>query len=300
MNLNEMVLFARVVQAGSFSGAGRALGMPKSTVSRKIADLEERLGSQLLQRTTRSLNLTEAGRIYHGHCVRVAAEVEEAELAVSRTQDTPRGLLRITTPLGFGFVGKVIAEYLRLYPEVKVEVICSDKVVDLVEEGIDLAVRAGRLADSSLITRELGMLTRFLMASPEYLESNGTPGSPRELENHDCLLFGMVEEHSGWVLESGKKRSEVRLRSRMVVNDFDILYEVTLAGNGISSLPIGRCIEAVRAGRLRRVLPDWQSPMTPIQVVYPGTRHHSPKIQRFIELLKMRMTPPPWETGPLP
>jgi DNA-binding transcriptional LysR family regulator len=150
MDLNEIVVFARVVQAGSFTRAARELGMPKSTVSRKVAELEERLGSRLLQRTTRKLSLTDVGRTYHEHCARIVSELEEAERAVSSLQGKPRGLLRVTAPVNMSFLGPIIGDYLKRYPEVQLELFCTQRSVDLVEERYDVGIRAGSLADSTL------------------------------------------------------------------------------------------------------------------------------------------------------
>src|SRR6478735_9300066 len=156
MDLNEILVFARVVDAGSFSAAARLLEMPKSTVSRKVAELEERIGARLLHRTTRKLGLTDAGRIYYEHSARIVAEIEEAEEAVSRMESAPRGLLRVTAPLSFNMLGSIVAEYLRRHPDVQVDLSCTDRAVDLVEERFDLGIRVGQLADSSLVARPLG------------------------------------------------------------------------------------------------------------------------------------------------
>ena len=156
MDLNEMLVFARVVQAGSFTAAAAALGMPKSTVSRKVSDLEERLHSRLLQRTTRKLSLTDVGRTYYDYCARIVGEVEDAERAVSTLQETPRGLLRVTAPINVAFLGPIVSDYLKRYPEVRLDLFCTGRTVDLVEERFDLGIRAGALADSTLIARRLG------------------------------------------------------------------------------------------------------------------------------------------------
>ncbi|HUH02971.1 MAG TPA: LysR family transcriptional regulator, partial [Kofleriaceae bacterium] len=190
MDLNEILIFTRVVQAGSFTGAARSLEMPKSTVSRKVSELEERLGARLLQRTTRKLSLTDVGRTYFEHAARVVAEVEEAEQAVTRMQEAPRGLLRVTTPLNFGYLGPMVASFLDRYPEVQVEIVCADRVVDLVHEGFDVAVRAGELGDSTSIARNLGALESFVIASPAFLARHGAPEQPRDLERFDCVVFG--------------------------------------------------------------------------------------------------------------
>ncbi len=286
MDLNELLVFAKVVQAGSFTAAARGLRMPKSTVSRKVSELEERIGAQLLQRTTRKLRLTEVGRAYYEHCARIVAEAEEAELAVTRMQAAPHGLLRVTTPLTFSFLGPLVAEFLKRYPEVQLELVCTDRTVDLVEEGFDLAVRAGRLADSSLIARKLGSIERFVVAAPSYLQARGAPRSPRDLEKHDCLLFGAGREGNVWTLHSGSRSVEVSIRPRLVVNEPDMLRAVTLAGSGIALLPNIHSAADLAVGLLHRLLPDWSSAGAPVNAVYPSTRHHSPKVMAFVDFLR--------------
>ncbi len=285
MDLNELLVFARVVQTGSFTAAARSLKMPKSTVSRKVSDLEERMGAQLLQRTTRALRLTDVGHAYYEHCARAVAEAEAAELAVTRMQATPHGLLRVTTPLAFGFVGPIVARFLRQYPEVQVDMVCTDRTVDLMEEGFDLAVRAGRLADSTLMVRKVGQVERLVVAAPSYLQERGTPKTPRDLEKHDCLLFGAGREGHTWVLSSGGKTVEVPIQARLVLNEPDMLRAVTMAGAGISLLPNLYPSEDLATGRLRRVLPEWSSTGAPVHAVYPGNRHHSPKVMAFVDFL---------------
>src|SRR6185369_3115761 len=169
MDLNEMLVFARVVQAGSFTTAATELGMPKSTVSRKVSELEERLGSRLLQRTTRKLSLTDVGRTYYDYCARIASEIEDAERAVSNLQETPRGLLRVTAPVNADFLGPIVSDYLERYPEVRLDLFCTARSVDLVEERFDLGIRAGALADSTLVARSLGEAKWFVAATPAYL-----------------------------------------------------------------------------------------------------------------------------------
>ncbi|WNG51399.1 LysR family transcriptional regulator [Archangium minus] len=293
MDLNELLVFAKVVQAGSFTVAARGLRMPKSTVSRKVSELEERVGAQLLQRTTRKLNLTEVGRAYYEHCARIVAEAEQAELAVTRMQAAPHGLLRVTAPLTFSFLGPIVAEFLKRYPEVQLEMVCTDRSVDLVEEGFDLAVRAGRLADSSLVARRLGSLERIVMAAPSYIKERGTPKSPKDLEKHDCLLFGAGQVGNIWTLHSGNKSVEVSVRARLVVNEPDMLGSVTLAGAGVTLLPTLPHAADLNAGRLQRLLPDWTSSGAPVHAVYPSTRHHSPKVMAFVDFLRER-----WPASP--
>jgi len=295
MDLNEIFVFARVVQAGSFTAAAAALGMPKSTVSRKVSDLEERLHSRLLQRTTRKLSLTDVGRTYYDYCARIVGEVEDAERAVSTLQETPRGLLRVTAPINVAFLGPIVSDYLKRYPEVRLDLFCTGRTVDLVEERFDLGIRGGALADSTLIARRLGSAKWLLVATPGYLQRRGRPRSPDDLRKHDCLLFGAGPDSGGLRLENGDRSVQVALSPRLTVTDIDVVYAVATAGLGIAVLPAFRCVEDIRARRLTRVLADWNVPSTSLHVVYPSTRHISPKVKSFIDHLHARMTPPPWE-----
>jgi DNA-binding transcriptional LysR family regulator len=300
MDLNEMLVFARVVQAGSFTTAARALGMPKSTVSRKVSELEERLKARLLQRTTRKLSLTDVGRTYYDYCARIVGEIEDAERAVSRLSEAPRGILRVTAPINVSFLGPIVGDYLKRYPEVRVELFCTARTVDLVEERFDLGIRAGALADSTLIARSLGHVKWFLAATPGYLKKRGRPRSPDDLRKHDALLFGMGIDGASVHLESAGQSAHVALSARLMVSDIDVLHAVALSGQGIALLPAFRCVDELRARRLERVLPGWNVPATPVHVVYPSTRHLSPKVKTFVDHLQERMTPPPWELGPMP
>jgi DNA-binding transcriptional LysR family regulator len=300
VDLNEILVFARVVQAGSFTAAAGALGMPKSTVSRKVSELEERLKSRLLQRTTRKLSLTDVGRTYYDYCARIVGEIEDAERAVSRLHEAPRGLLRVTAPVNAAFLGPIVGDYLQRYPEVRIDLLCTARTVDLVEERFDVGIRAGTLADSTLISRSLGSAKWFLVATPAYLKKRGRPRTPDDLKKHDGLLFGVGIEGAGVRVEKADKSAQVALSARLMVSDVDILHAVATAGQGIALLPAFRCVEDLRAHRLERVLPDWNAPSTPVHVVYPSTRHLSPKVKTFVDHLHQRMTPPPWELGPMP
>jgi len=291
-DLSEIGVFVQVVQAGSFSQAARDLGLPKSTVSRKVAQLEERLGARLLQRTTRKLSLTEVGAMYHERCSRILPELEAAEREVHDLQDVPRGLLRVSAPLRFAILGDVVAEYLSRYPDVRVEVSCTDRVVDLIEEGFDLAIRAGTLTDGSLIARRLmDSIPHFIVASPAYVAQRGRPRTPDDLARHDCLLFGPQRERATWRFQRGGKTVEVAVNGRVAINDFDFLCKSALAGHGIGRMPAPQCCAELRAGRLVRLLEDWQIAEFPLSIVYPSTRHLSPKVRAFIDLARERLTP---------
>jgi DNA-binding transcriptional LysR family regulator len=300
MALEEMLVFARVVHAGSFTTAAKELGMPKSTVSRKVSELEERLKARLLQRTTRKLSLTDAGRIYYDYSARIVNEIEDAERAVSSLQEIPRGLLRVTAPLNVAYLAPIVSDFLKRYPEVELELFSTGRTIDLVEERFDLGIRAGALADSTLIGRSLGTVAWFLVATPAYLRRRGRPRSPEDLKEHDCILFGAGPRSAGIRLENAEKSVLVALSARLLASDMDVLRAPVNAGLGIGLLPAFLCVEDLRAGRLERVLRDWSAPPTPVHVVYPSTRHLSPKVKSFVDHLHKRMTPPPWELGPMP
>src|ERR1043165_3127990 len=279
MDLNEIAVFTRVVQAGSFTAAAKALGRPKSTVSRKVADLEERLNARLLQRTTRKLSLTDAGRTYFDYGIRIVPEIDAAGSAVSSLQDKPRGLLRITTGPNSQWLGDILVEFMKRNPEVQVELLSTGRTVDLVEERVDVAIRAGVLADSSLVARRLGVSEWFFVATPGYLKKRRRPRLPDDLASHDCLLFGSGPQTVR--LENGDKVAEVALSPRFVVTDFDLLHEAAVAGLGIALLPAFRCIDDLRAHRLERVLHEWTAPPIPVHVVYPTARLLSTQVKAF-------------------
>ena len=300
MDLNEIAIFAKVVQAQSFTAAGQTLGMPKSTVSRKVAELEDRLDVRLLQRTTRKLSLTDVGRTYYEYCARIAGEVDDAERAVADLHATPRGLLRVTAGLNAAYLGPIVADYMKRNPHVQVELLCTGRAVDLVEERFDVGIRAGALPDSSLIARPLGRATWFLVATPGYLKKRGRPKTPDDLKKHDCLFFGAGSTTFPLRLERDQELAQLALPARLLVSDFDIVFAAATAGLGIALLPGFRCVDALRARELERVLREWEPPVTPIHAVYPSTRHLSPKVKSFVDHLHAKMTPPPWELGPLP
>jgi len=299
-DLNEILIFTRVVQTGSFTRAATELRMPKSTVSRKVTDLEARLGVRLLQRTTRTLGLTDEGRTYFEFCTRIIGEIDEAEVAVGRLRGVPGGTLRVTTPLNLGFLGPILADFAKRYPEVTLEVVSTDRLVGLIEEGFDVAIRAGAMIDSTLVARTLGSIRRIVVASPSYLKKRGRPRAPSDLAKHDGLVFGAGAAPTTWRLENGTASFDVTVTPRLVINDFDALLDAARAGVGIAMLPVFRCLKDIREHRLEHLLKDWCSPRASIHAVYPSTRHLSPKVKAFVDHLQERFTPPPWELGPAP
>jgi DNA-binding transcriptional LysR family regulator len=286
VDLGEIVVFTRVVQGGSLTAAALALGMPKSTVSRKLAELEARVGARLLQRTTRSAHLTDIGRVYYAHCLRIVGEIEEAQLAVAQLRSTPRGVLRITVPVALAMLGPVVAEYLALYPDVQVDMVATDRRVDLVEERFDLALRAGGSPDSSLVARRLGVIRRRLVAAPKLAATLKRMEDPGQLGAQPCIVF--APEGQTWHLRSGAKSTAVDIRPRLVVNDYELLRSVARAGFGVALLPEHLCAEDLESGALVPVMSSWSAPEVPIFALYPSTRQLAPAVVAFLELPSMR------------
>ncbi|APR66226.1 MULTISPECIES: LysR family transcriptional regulator [Thalassolituus] len=295
-DLNEMAIFVHVVEAGSFTGAAKNLGLPKSTVSRKITQLEERLGVRLIQRTTRSLRLTDTGSAYYNHCARILGEIEEANIAVTQMQSTPTGTLRITAPVLFGstVLSGLIADFMDDHPQVQIDLVLTDQRLDLVQDGIDVAFRVGQLEDSSLIGRHLGDARAILCASPEYVKKHGAPKHPSELQEHTLMT---ASQWSQWQLQGPNDQvHNLQVKPRLQVNDFASLYTLALAGAGIAPLPMLIAASAIRANNLVPVLSDWPFEASPIHALYPSNRHLSAKVRSFVDFVIESVRPnPPWE-----
>ncbi|HEX7476168.1 MAG TPA: LysR substrate-binding domain-containing protein [Polyangiales bacterium] len=286
LDLNEVLVFTRVVDAQSFTAAAKRLALPKSTVSRKVSQLEQRLGVTLLSRTTRKLRLTDAGAAYYERCARVIAEMEEAERVVRDLQATPKGTLRVTAPvdIALSHLAPMVAEYTRKYPEVSVVLVLTSRVVDLVADGIDLALRAGQLPDSTLVARKLADSTMQLFASPAYLKKHGTPRSVAELSKHQCVLYGR-ELRSVWKLTHGSKLHEVAVQGRLCMDDLGAVRSAVVAGAGVGLLPVLGTGEDVRGKRLCPVLPDHRLDGGGLYLVYPSARHLSAASRSFIDFI---------------
>lgn len=237
---------------------------------------------------------------YYDYAARAVAEVEAGEQAVTALSESPVGLLRVTAPLDLQFLGPICSEYLRLFPQVQLELVCTDRLVDLVEEGFDVGIRAGRLAESSLVARKLTSWVGVVVASRDYLARRGTPKTPADLAQHDCIVFGSGDGRAQWRLNAGKKSSVVEVRGRVVTNDLTAIDDALRAGLGVALLPLFRCAAELGARRLRRILAAWCSPPVPLYAVYPSTRHLSPKVSSFVRHLQQSMTVPPWHATPPP
>ncbi|MCG8504716.1 MAG: LysR family transcriptional regulator [Sphingomonadales bacterium] len=291
-NLAGMRVFQRVVEDGSFSAAGRRLGMAPSSVSRAIGDLERDLGARLFQRTTRKLSLTEAGQVYFERTGKILNDVDEARLAVGQVGGAPSGILRVTTPSGIGreMIVQALPDFLAAYPGIRVVLTMSDTLVDLVATGIDLGIRVGRLADSSLIARKIADSPRLLCASPGYIAREGAPAHPSELEARNCLTFRRHPGANIWQFQRNGERAEVKASGNFFAPDANALSAAAVAGMGLIILPDWNIGQELRSGALRPVLTDWQidPPTSPIYAVYPHQRLLAPKVRVFIDFLVKR------------
>jgi DNA-binding transcriptional LysR family regulator len=299
--LDAMAVFAGVIEAESFSGAARALGLSKSAVSKQVSRLEDRLGLRLLNRTTRRLSLTEAGAAFYQGCQRVVAEAEAAEQAVTHLASAPRGRLRVNAPMSFGVshISPALPEFLGRYPELAVDLTLNDRIVDLVEEGFDVGLRIGPLADSSLVARRLAPNRSVLSAAPSYLQARGAPRDPGELADHACLLYSYLATGAVWRLTGPQGDRRCKVSGPLRVNNGDAILAAALGGLGVALLPCFICGEDLRAGRLVRVLPDWEaSPDSAVSAVFPAARHLSPKVRAFVDFLAERFDGTPyWDRG---
>ncbi|GAA5175448.1 LysR family transcriptional regulator [Niveibacterium umoris] len=290
-DLNDLLIFTRVAAVGSLAGAARGLGLPKSTVSHRMQQLEARLGARLIERTTRRLALTEIGAAYLARCQRIVAELEDAEAFVAGFKAEPAGTLRISAPLEIGtyFLGGIVARFMQQHPRVQVEIDLSSRFADLVEDGFDLAIRAGTLADSSLIARPLFQAPRRLVASPGYLAQHGSPTSPSALDEHHGVGPGSVREPLRWALNGAGGRIEAKLKCKLAVGSLSVQREAAIAGLGIARLPDFVCRDALANGELVAVLPDWQPDPVPLQAVYPSRRLLTPKVSAFLDFLEREL-----------
>lgn len=282
MGLDDALIFTRVVECHSFTLAAQGLGMQKSTVSRRIALLEERLGVRLLNRTTRKLRLTEVGQAYYERCRQIMLDFAEAEQAVMQLQQEPSGLLRISAPIEFGqlFLGRVLGEFMRQYPQINAEVELTSRNVDPVEEGVDIVILVGQPQDSTLIARKLFESERRLCASPDYLARHGTPRTAAELAAHRAILLPHDSSRYWPLLDES-----IACQRVLACNNITFAREAALAGAGIAGLPSMICERAIQGGRLIELLPGARLPVGELYAVYPSRRFQAMKVKTFLDFL---------------
>jgi DNA-binding transcriptional LysR family regulator len=292
-NLNELQFFSLVAQTQSFTQAAKRLGIPKSSLSRSISRLEKRLGVLLLERTTRTVALTEVGQLYLDHCRRVMEEAEQADLAVGALLAKPRGRLRVGVPVAFArsILGPILGEFLAKYPELRLQLQLLNGDESLRDGNFDLVVRAGQLEDSGLLVRPLMAIRLGVYASSAYLKRRKLPSSPAELRLYDCITttcdsYGGTGDFTTWRLRRNSEQAEVRVEARISVPDPTINHQLALAGAGVALLAQSVVRQDVEAGRLVRLLPEWEPHPVELHALYPSRLNSSPKVRAFLEFLR--------------
>lgn len=282
MNLDGIDVFVKVIQAGSFSRAAQLLNMPVTTVSGKVASLEKRLGVTLIQRTTRKLHITQAGEAYFKRCIRALEEMESAEQELATSKAEPEGLLRITAPVdaGHAYLPSLVNEYLKAHPKMRVDMIVTNRFVDLIGEGVDLALRVGGMKDSTLITRKFVDTHANVWATPAYIRKHGAPKSVNDLKNHEFITFTPQKDLTKFM--RGGEETELRLRSRISADDFETVKACVLQGEAVGLIPTFLCESEEKSGKLIKVLPQWCWGAFSLSFVYPAQRFVPPKVQSFI------------------
>jgi DNA-binding transcriptional LysR family regulator len=288
--IDSMQAFVAVADLQGFAPAARKLGLSPSAVTRLIAALEDRLGARLLQRTTRQVGLTDAGARYRERVRRILADVEEAEAAAEGERTRPSGRLVVSAPVGFGrlHVSPVMSAYLARYPEVSGELRLSDRMINLVEEGVDVAVRIGHLADSSLVARHVGEMRRIIVASSGYLEQSGEPDTPEAIASHQTIQFGATAASPDWRFVEDGREIRVAATPRFTTNSADAAIQYAEQGGGLTRVLAYQAAAAIKAGRLKVVLAKFEPPPLPIHLVYPTSRLLSAKVRTFIDLVTER------------
>ena len=285
--IDAMQAFVAVADLEGFAPAARKLGLSPSGVTRLIAALEDRLGARLLQRTTRQVALTDVGARYLERVRRILADVEEAESSAQAERTRPSGRLVVSAPIGFGrrHVSPVMSAYLTRYPEVSGELRLSDRMINLVEDGVDLAIRIGHLADSSLVARQVGEMRRIVVASSGYLKQRGGPATPEAIASHQTIQFGATTASPDWHFVEDGREVRVACTPRLTTNSADAAIQYAEQGGGLTRVLAYQAAEAIKAGRLRIVLANFEQPPLPIHIVYPTSRLLSAKVRTFIDVV---------------
>jgi DNA-binding transcriptional LysR family regulator len=288
--LEGLRTFVKVVELGSFSEAGRALRLSRSAVSKYVGELEDELGVQLLSRTTRRVSPTENGLAYFERVLGILSELEAADQAVSQMQATPRGLLRVNAPMSFGTLrlGPAIAEFMQLYPELRIQLVLSDENVDPLQDGLDVTLRIADLESSSLIARKIMPIARLICASPDYFQTHGVPSHPNDLRDHNCLTYGFLSTGNQWKLSGRDGDHWVQPAWTLCANNAEVLRDAAIAGRGITLVPTFIAADALQAGRLATCLDTYQAPPLALYALYPPTRHLAVKVRLFIDFLVKR------------
>ena len=285
--LDDILVFVKVAQYESISRAARSLGMPISTVSRRLSTLEAQLGVTLLRRTTRRVSLTPQGREYFNECQEPLSLLQEAERVLTRAQNQPEGMLRITVPVVLGqdpFL-EFLSGFMKAHPRIRIDLFITNVFLDLIAENVDVAIRFGELHDSSVVAKRIGKNVRYVVASPDYLKDRARPAEPSDLEEHDCVMLNAKNNEADWDLVSGRRKVRTHVSGPISTHDFNTVSTFVYRGHGVGLLPSTYCDERVADGRLIRLLPKWTSPSIPVFAVYASRKFLPLRLTAFLEAL---------------
>lgn len=294
--LEGITVFAAVVEAESFSGAARTLRRSKAAVSTQIQKLEDRLNVRLLHRTTRQLSMTDEGRAFYEHARRILDEAQEAHDALDNLNNEPRGTLRLNAPMSFGqlHLGSAIADFMALHPDIEIDLELNDRQIDLVEDGYDMAIRIASLPDSSLIARRLAPCRRVILASPDYWDQHGRPEHPRDLKNHEALIYSYVPEPNKWIFQKDGQTITVPVSGRYRANNGEVHLRAAMQGLGVYLCPTFFCCDQLKDGSLEMVLSDYAPEPISVYAVYPHRRHLATRVRAFVDFLSDRFGDQPY------
>jgi len=292
-DLDNILIFVKVAQYESISRAARSLGMPISTVSRRLSVLESQLGATLLRRTTRRVSLTAQGREYFNQCREPLGLLQEAEQVLTRAQQQPEGLLRLSVPVVLGQQSFLdfLSAFLKAQPRIRVDLFITNTFLDLIAENVDVAIRFGELRDSTVVASRIGRSLRYVVATPEYLKGRPLPAEPADLANHACVMLHAKNNEADWDLVSGRRKARVRVSGPVSSRDFNTVSTFVYRGHGIGLLPSTYCAAEIAAGRLVRLVPKWQSAPVPVFVVYPSRKFLPLRLTAFLQALAAWRSP---------
>jgi len=290
--LDGMAVFAGVINAGSFTAAAEAMGHSTSYISKAITRLEKRLNSRLLNRTTRTISLTDAGRAYYQRCNQIMIDADDATRSIGHLQKAPRGLLRVNAPVSFGskYLLDVMPKFMQLYPEVNLEIEFNDRLIDVIAEGVDVVIRVGNNEDSSLVARKFAQSLGIVVASPDYLARRGTPVDAHELTQHDCIAYSLLPNPTVWDFLSNGKNTRINIQPRVMCDSAEIELSMAKQGVGITRIPLFACETEVERGELQVILEQYEQPKLGVYAVYPHRQYLTAKVRAFVDFLVEQFT----------
>ena len=291
--LDGVAVFVGVINTGSFTAAAEALGHSTSYVSKTVSRLEKRLGSRLLNRTTRTISLTDVGKSYFERCNQIIIDAENAERSISQLQDTPRGLLRVNAPVSFGSIYLLdhLSKFMNSFPEITLEVEFNDRMIDVVAEGYDVVIRAGQIQDSNLVARKFTTSKSIVVGSPDYFKKNGRPEVANDLEHHACLAYSLIPNPTLWEFIKDGNRTAVKVTPRLMCNNAAVEVAMAVNGVGIGRIPLFCCEQELAKGELEIILDDYEQPEIGVYAVFPHRQYLTAKVRAFVDFLVERFEP---------